>query len=93
MKIDYSSIICKAELLYSEERVYHAIIIKKDFIPGSGDYEDSDDICDDRICDCYLVMYEDLTKPDNYISGVYNLTLEEARSYIEQTAGFQKWID
>ncbi len=33
MKKDYKSILYKAELIYSRIKKYHAIIIKKDFIP------------------------------------------------------------
>ena len=93
MMIDYANVIGKAELLYSGERTYNAVIIKKDFIPGTGDYEDPDEIQNDKICECYLVLYEDLINTDNYISGAYHLTLEEAKTSIEQTVGFQKWIE
>ena len=65
MIIDYTSIIGKAKLLYSEVKTYHAVIIKRDFFPGTGDYEDPDIVQNDRICECYLVLYEDLVKPDN----------------------------
>lgn len=93
MMIDYADVISKAELLYSGERTYNAVIIKKDFMPGTGDYEDPDEIQNDKICECYLVLYEDLINPDNYVSGAYHLTLEEAKTSIEHTAGFQKWIE
>ena len=63
MIIDYTSIIGKAKLLYSEVKTYHAVIIKRDFFPGTGDYEDPDIVQNDRICECYLVLYEDLVKP------------------------------
>lgn len=56
-------------------------------------YDSIDDIIqNDRICECYLVLYEDLVKPDNYVSGSHYLTLEEAKSSIDHTDGFQKWI-
>ena len=93
MIIDYTSIIGKAKLLYSEVKTYHAVIIKRDFFPGTGDYEDPDIVQNDRICECYLVLYEDLVKPDNFVLGSYHLTFEEAKTSIEHTAGFQKCIE
>ena len=37
-------IICCAQLLYGGIKEYHAVVIKSDIFPGSGDYEDPVDV-------------------------------------------------
>ena len=60
-------------------------------MPVTGDYEDTVEIQNDRITKCYMVLFEDLANPDNYNSGIYKMTLADAKETIEQTLGFRKW--
>ena len=69
---------------YGNTKEYFVKIVKWDILYGTGDYEDPEDIGDDRDIECYYVLYEDLVQ-----KGVYNaggggfLSLEEAISSVE----------
>ena len=52
MRISDKDIICRANLLYGGVKEYHAVIVKTDFFPGTGDYEDPVEIREDRDIEC-----------------------------------------
>ena len=91
MRISDKDIICRANLLYGGVKEYHAVIVKTDFFPGTGDYEDPVEIREDRDIECYWVNFEDMTEPGNYSSGRLFESLDMARTYLEQTQGFIGW--
>ena len=92
MRMNDKEIICFAQLLYGGIKEYHAVVIKSDIFPGSGDYEDPVDVQEDKEITCYQVLFEDLVNSENYNSGRTFLLLEEARQYIESVEGFVCWL-
>ena len=64
MRMNDKEIICFAQLLYGGIKEYHAVVIKSDIFPGSGDYEDPVDVQEDKEITCYQVLFEDLDVRD-----------------------------
>ena len=69
---------------YGNTREYCVKIVKWEVLYGTGDYEDPEEIREDRDIECYYVLYEDLVR-----KGIFNaggggfLSLEEAISSVE----------
>jgi len=78
--------------IYNKAKEYKVKIIRWDVLYGTGDFEDPEEIRDDKFTECYYVLYEDLTR-----EGVFNvrdggyLSLEEAVSSIEAIHEV-KWV-
>jgi len=58
MPIDKSRIVRIAEWFYDKTIRCQVVIQSETFFPGSGDYEDSPEIADDRNVPCFSVWYE-----------------------------------
>lgn len=78
---------------YNAIKEYRIFVCQSDIFPGTGDYEDDEEIREDREILCYCVWFEDLlTKGKISSGGGYFLSLTEAIEYSEQTPGFKHWI-
>ncbi|MBQ6796461.1 MAG: hypothetical protein IJP10_00450 [Clostridia bacterium] len=72
---------------------YRAFICKSDIFPGTGDYEDEEDVRNDREIPCFCVWFEDMTVKDQICAGGgYYLSFNEAIEYVEKSPGFKNWL-
>ena len=91
-RMTHDDIICIAEMVYDNATSFKAVVVKCDFIPGSGDYADPNEIREDKYGDYYCVEFEDMTTPGKYISRRYYESLEDAKGYLESLVSFVRWI-
>jgi len=69
---------------YQNEKKFEVKIIKWHIFYGTGDYEDTPDIREDRIIDCFYVFYEDIVNEGIFnVGGGCYLSLEEAVNAVE----------
>ncbi len=52
-----------------DPKQYRLFLCTSTFFPGTGDYEDNPEICNDREMDCYCIWLEDMTNIGNISSG------------------------
>ncbi|MCL2847431.1 MAG: hypothetical protein FWE13_01595 [Firmicutes bacterium] len=70
---------------------YEVKIVKWHNFYGTGDYEDFEEIREDRAVECYYVFYEDLANKGSFNSGGgCFLTIQEAIMSIESNVNV-KW--
>lgn len=75
-------------------RQYRLFLCTSAFFPGTGDYEDSPEICSDQEMDCYCIWLEDMINPGSICAGAgyYKHLPDEIRA-AEDSAGFERWIN
>ena len=79
MEIDKSTILARGEWKYGGVTPCSVIIQAETRWPGTGDYEDSPEVADDREMPCVSVWYESLENKEKFnAGGGYFLTVEEA---------------
>ena len=81
-----AEIVMEGTWIYGGIRTCNLRIVKWDVIYGSGDYEDSPEIRDDKEIECYYVEFESMTERNDFRSrsGAY-LTISEAMEDAERT--------
>ena len=73
---------------------YCVFISRNDIFPGSGDYEDEAEICNDREQECFAVWFESIIDNGTLSAGGgYFELLEDALQMVERSVGFVAWID
>ena len=91
---ELSDTIIKTGICRYGSRQYRLFLCTSTFFPGTGDYEDLPEICNDREMNCYCIWLEDMLKPGNISAGAgYYEHLLKAIHAAESSAGFEKWID
>ena len=79
------------------DRIMYFDIHKKGvrrYFQGTGDYEDSPEICSDQEMDCYCIWLEDMINPGSICAGAgYYEHLPDAIRAAEDSAGFERWIN
>jgi hypothetical protein len=61
---------------------------------GTGDYEDEEDVREDRPVPCYLIAYESAGEPGRFHNSISNLpTLAAALAYVEAKFPGLRWIE
>ena len=84
MQIDKEKAIKRGKCVYNNTVEYEVKIIKWHTLYGTGDYEDAEDIREDRKVECYYVFYEDLVNKGNFnSSGGGFLAVKEAIKSVE----------
>ena len=64
------------------------------FLPGTGDYEDAPQICEDQERDCYCIWLEDMINIGNICAGAgYYEHLPDAINVAKGSPGFERWIN
>ncbi len=82
----------QGKCIYNSSKEYKVKIIKWDILYGTGDYEDPEEIREDRNIECYYIFYEDLVREGLFNAGGGSfLTLEEAISNVESKTEV-KWL-
>lgn len=93
MKVEeiFPSIVKIGICLYGAKE-YRVFVCQSNVFPGTGDYEDETEICEDREINCYCVWFEDYLAKDNLkVNGGYYLSLSEAIQEVESSVGFRNW--
>lgn len=91
---ELSDTIVKMGLCCYGPRQYHLFLCRSTYFPGTGDYEDSPEICNDREMDCYCIWLEDMINTDNICAGLgYYEHLADAIRAAEESGGFERWIN
>lgn len=86
----------KNELLLSGTWIYDGLvenevhIIKTNFKPGSGDYEDETSIRDDQFGTFYAIHLGGFTEDTSIVQAGYD-TIEDAKGYAENVCQELKW--
>ena len=71
-----------------------SVSLYKHFFPGTGDYEDSPEICNDQEMDCYYIWLEDMINAGSIRAGAgYYEHFHDAIHAAEDCAGFERWIN
>ncbi len=82
---DYSDVIKEGTAIYDKTLSYEVRINQSLVWYGSGDYEDTPEIQENRTMKCYYVWYESLTEQGRFnASGGAFLTLAEAMAKVER---------
>ncbi len=85
--------------LYDGTVPYNVKIVKSSVLYGTGDYEDPEEIREDREVECYYIWYESPGPPTrtgrpNTSGGGASLTLAEAMRRVEKaTYGTARWLE
>lgn len=91
---DIKDLVIKTGICDYETKQYRVFISRNDIYPGSGDYEDEAEICNDREHECFVVCFESIMDVGILgAGGGYFEQLEDAIQMVERSAGFQAWID
>ncbi|WP_298034892.1 hypothetical protein [uncultured Dysosmobacter sp.] len=91
---DLGDTIIKIGLCRYGPRQYRLFLCTSTFLPGTGDYEDAPEICNDREMECYRIWLEDMIKTDNICAGTgYYEHLSDAIQAVEESPGFERWIN
>lgn len=73
-------IVASGTWLYDNSVPCRVLIVKEDFMPGTGDYEDPPERRDDRHVECVSMWSEAAGSPGVFCAGQgWFLTLEEAK--------------
>jgi hypothetical protein len=84
MTIDESRIVKSGEWLFDGSTRCRIVIQSETCLPGTGDYEDPDEIANDRAIPCFTIWFENPAQKGNYNAcGGYCLTLEEAMNSVD----------
>ena len=84
LDIDNAVTVRQGKCLYNNSKEYAVKIVKWHILYGTGDFEDSTDIRDDRYVECYYVLYEDIVARELFnVCGGGFLSIEEAVSSVE----------
>ena len=92
---DNAEIVAEGTWIYAERHICYLRIIKWNVIYGSGDYEDSPEICDDKEEECYYIQFESVTEKGDFNSqtGAF-FTVNEAMTYADEvTCQKVNWIN
>ena len=93
MDMQNDCVIRRGKCLYDDSKEYEVKILKWHIFYGTGDYEDSPEIRDDRDVECYYVFYENLIEKGSFNAcGGGFLSIDEAVRSVE-TNGNIKWIE
>ena len=88
-----SDTIVKTGLCCYGSRQYRLFLCTSTFFPGTGDYEDSPEICNDREMECYCIWLEDMVNTGNICANAgYYEHLPDAIRAAEDSAGFEGWV-
>ena len=97
--LDDDEVVKRGIALYDGTVPYNVKIVKSSVLYGTGDYEDPEEIREDRGIECYYIWYESPGPPDHrtgrpHRSGVGAfLTLAEAMKHVEKaTYGTVRWL-
>lgn len=91
---DLRDTIIKIGLCNYSSKQYRLFLCTSTFIPGTGDYEDTPEITNDREVKCYCIYLEDMMNIDNICAGAgYYEHLPDAIRAAEESAGFERWIN
>lgn len=91
LDLSNAKIVKRGICFYDSSVEYEVIIVESDTLYGSGDYEDTPEIAEDREVTCFYVWYEDLSR-----KGVFNaggggfLSIDETIASVEKTSSV-KW--
>ena len=71
-----------------------SVPLHKHFFPGTGDYEDGPEICNDQEMDCYCIWLEGMINSGSICAGIgFYEHLPDAIHAAEDSAGFERWIN
>ena len=91
---EISNTIIKTGICHYGPRQYRLFLCTSTFFPGTGDYEDDPEVCNDREMDCYCIWLEDMINVGNISAGAgYYEHLSDAIHAAESSGGFEKWMD
>ena len=91
---ELSDTIIKTGICRYGSRQYRLFLCTSTFFPGTGDYEDLPEICNDREMNCYCIWLEDMINPGSICAGAgYYEHLSDAIHAAESSAGFERWIN
>jgi hypothetical protein len=76
--------------LYGGLRICKVRIVKTDFWPGSGDYEDPPEFQEDKYGEFYEVQYTEL-RGERFSPYSYHESLDEAVASVEKAATGVEW--
>ena len=90
---DLSDTIIKIGVCRYGSQKYRLFLCTSTFLPGTGDYEDDFEICNDREMDCYCIWLEDMIKTNDICAGAgYYEHLSDAIHAAEESLGFERWL-
>ncbi len=96
--LDDAEVVKRGIALYDGTVPYNVKIVKSSVLYGSGDYEDPEEIREDREVECYYIWYESPGPPSRTgrpfrSGGGASLTLAEAMKHVEKaTYGTVRWL-
>jgi hypothetical protein len=95
--LDDDEVVKRGIALYDGTMPYNVKIVKSSFLYGTGDYEDPEEIREDREIECYYIWCAPPGPPDQTgrpftTGGGAFLTLAEAMKHVEKaTYGTVRW--
>jgi len=90
---DILSSVVKVGLCEYGNKEYRAFVCNSDVFPGTGDWEDEEEIREDREIACFCVWFEDFAERGKINAGdCYFLSLSEAADFVEKSPGFVNWV-
>lgn len=81
-------------LLYDNISEYSVVIIESNILYGTGDYEDSPEITEDKDCLCYYAWCDHPNRRNEFCScSTAYMSIKEAMAAIEKEGYYSHWID
>ena len=81
-----------AVLRYGGISEYKAYVCSSKTLHGTGDYEDSAEIAEDKQIDCFEVCFSDLNDKNTVCAGGGEFErIEDAIAAVEKYDGFMRW--